>query len=71
MNPRQQQTKERMMKRTDLLSGIKVMAKGTIPIVILLLGILLSLGYEAMAAPVTLTIVHTSSVNGYLFACPS
>jgi fumarate reductase subunit D len=59
------------MKRTDLLSGIKIMAKGTIPIVILLLGILFPLGYQGMAAPVTLTIVHTSSVNGHLFACPS
>ena len=71
MNPTQQQTKERMMKRADLLSGIKVMAKGTIPIVILLLGILFPLGYEGMAAPVTLTIVHTNNVNGHLFACPS
>jgi len=59
------------MKRADLLSGIKIMAKGTIPIVILLLGILFPLGYQGMAASVTLTIVHTSSVNGYLFACPS
>ena len=67
MNPREQQTKERMMKRVDLLSGIR----GMIPIVILLLGILFPLGYEGTAAPVTLTIVHTSSVNGHLFACPS
>ncbi len=59
------------MKRTDLLSGIKIMAKGIIPLVILLLGILLPLGYQGMAAPVTLTIVHASSVNGRLFACPS
>ena len=71
MNPRKQQTKERLMKRTDLLSGIKIMTKGIIPIVILLLGIFLPLGYEGTAAPVTLTIVHTSSVNGHLFACPS
>jgi fumarate reductase subunit D len=60
-----------MMKRADLLAGIKIMAKGIIPISILLLGILFPLGYQGMAAPVTLTIVHTSSVNGYLFACPS
>ena len=59
------------MKRADLLSGIKNMAKGIIPLFILLLGILLPLGYEGTAAPVTLTIVHTSSVNGHLFACPS
>ncbi len=59
------------MKRADLLAGIKIMAKGIIPISILLLGILFPLGYQGMAAPVTLTIVHTSSVNGYLFACPS
>jgi fumarate reductase subunit D len=71
MNPRQQQTKERLMKRADLLSGIKNMAKGIIPLFILLLGILLPLGYEGMAAPVTLTIVHTNNVNGHLFACPS
>jgi hypothetical protein len=71
MNPRQQQTKERMMKRADLLSGIKIMAKGIIPLFVLLLGIFFPSGYEGMAAPVTLTIVHTSSVNGHLFACPS
>jgi fumarate reductase subunit D len=71
MKQRQQQTKERMMKRADLLSGIKIMAKGIIPLVILLLGILFPLGYEGMAAPVTLTIIHTSNVNGHLFACPS
>jgi fumarate reductase subunit D len=71
MNPRQQQTKERMMKRADLLSGIKIVAKGIIPLCILLLGVLFPLGYEGMAAPVTVTIVHTSSVNGHLFACPS
>jgi fumarate reductase subunit D len=71
MNPTQQQTKERMMKRADLLSGIKIMAKGMIAICILLVGILFPLGYEGAAAPVTLTIVHTSSVNGHLFACPS
>jgi fumarate reductase subunit D len=71
MNPREQQTKERMMKQTELLSGIKIMAKGIIPIVILLLGILFPLGYTGMAAPVTLTIVHTNNVNGHLFACPS
>ena len=59
------------MKRADLLSGIKIMAKGMILIVILLLGILFPLGYQGTAAPVTLTIVHTSSVNGRLFACPS
>ncbi len=59
------------MKRTDLLAGTKIMAKGMILIVILLLGILSPLGYEGMAAPITLTIVHTSSVNGRLFACPS
>jgi len=59
------------MKRADLLSGIKMIAKGTIPIVILLLGILFPSGYEGMAAPVTLTIVHTNNVNGHLFACPS
>jgi fumarate reductase subunit D len=59
------------MKRADLLSGIKNIAKGTIPLFILLLGILLPLGYEGMAAPVTLTIVHTNNVNGHLFACPS
>ena len=59
------------MKRADLLSGSKVMAKGMILIVILLLGILSPLGDQGMAAPVTLTIVHTSSVNGHLFACPS
>jgi len=71
MNPREQQTKERMMKRAPLVPSIKIMAKGMIPIVILLSGILSPLGYEGVAAPVTLTIVHTSSVNGYLFACPS
>jgi fumarate reductase subunit D len=71
MNPTQQQTKERMMKRADLLSGIKIMAKGIIAIFILLVGILFPLGYEGMAAPVTLTIVHTNNVNGHLFACPS
>ncbi len=59
------------MKRTDLLAGIKIMAKGMILIVILLMGIFSPLGYEGTAAPVTLTIVHTSSVNGRLFACPS
>jgi fumarate reductase subunit D len=71
MKPRQQQTKERMMKRARLLSGIKIIAKGIIPIAILLLGILFPLGYEGMAAPITLTIVHTSSVNGHLFPCPT
>jgi fumarate reductase subunit D len=71
MNPGKQQTKERAMKRADLLSGIKVMTKGIIPLFILLLGILFPLGYEGTAAPVTLTIVHTSSVNGHLFACPT
>ncbi len=59
------------MKRKLLLSGITIKAKGIIPMVILLLAILFSLGYEGMAAPVTLTIVHTSSVNGHLFACPT
>jgi len=59
------------MKRADLLSGIKIMAKGMILIVILLLGIFSPLGDQGMAAPATLTIVHTSSVNGRLFACPS
>jgi len=71
MNPREQQTKERMMNRAGPLSGIKIMAKGMIPLFILLLGILFPLGYEGMAAPVTLTIVHTNNVNGHLFACPS
>ena len=71
MKQRQQQTKERMMKRAPLVPSIKIVAKGMIPIVILLLGILFPLGYEGMAAPVTLTIVHTNNVNGHLFACPS
>ena len=59
------------MKRINLLSGIKTMAKRTIPIVIFVLGMLFPLWYQGMAAPVTLTIVHTSSVNGHLFACPT
>ncbi len=59
------------MKRTGLLAGIEIMARGMILIVILLLGILSPLGDEGMAAPITLTIAHTSSVNGHLFACPS
>ncbi len=59
------------MKRTDLLAGIKIMAKGMILIIILLLGILFPLGYQGMAASVTLTIVHTNNMNGRLFACPS
>jgi fumarate reductase subunit D len=71
MKPREQQTKERMMKRAPLLSGIKTIAKGIIPIFILLLDILFPLGYKGMAAPITLTIVHTNNVNGHLFACPS
>ncbi len=71
MNSREQQTKERRMKRAPLVSSIKIMAKGMILIVILLLGVLSPLGYEGTAAPVTLTIVHTSSVNSHLFACPS
>jgi hypothetical protein len=71
MNPIQQQTKERMMKRADLLSGIKIMAKGIIPLFVLLLGIFFPLGDQGMAAPVTLTIVHTNNVHGHLFACPS
>jgi hypothetical protein len=71
MKPRLQQRKERMMKRAPLLCGIKIIAKGIIPIFILLLGILFPLGHEGIAKPGTLTIVHTSSVNGHLFACPS
>jgi fumarate reductase subunit D len=71
MKPRQQQTKEHTMKRKPLLSGIKAMTKGIIPLFVLFLGILFPLGYEGIAAPVTLTIVHTSSVNGHLFACPT
>ncbi len=59
------------MKRELLLSGIKGMAKGMIVIVILLSGILSPLGDQGMAAPVTLTIAHTSSVNGHLFLCPT
>jgi hypothetical protein len=59
------------MKRADLLSGVKTMAKGVIPIVILVVSIFFPSGYAATAAPVTVTIVHTSSVNGHLFACPS
>lgn len=59
------------MKRADLLSGIKIMTKGIIPLFVLLLGIFFPSGYEGMAAPVTLTIVHTNNVNGHLFACPS
>ena len=59
------------MKQKLLLYGSKIMAKGIIPIVFLLLGILSPLGYDVTAAPATLTIVHTSSVNGHLFACPS
>ncbi len=59
------------MKRRLLLSGIKTMAKGMILLVILLSGILSPLGDQGMAAPVTLTIAHTSSVNGHLFACPT
>ncbi len=59
------------MKRADPLSRIKMMAKGIIPISILLLGILFPLGYQGTAASVTLTIVHTNNMNGRLFACPS
>jgi fumarate reductase subunit D len=71
MKPSKQQTKERTMRRAGLLSGIKITAKRLIPMIIFLMGILFPLGYEGMAAPVTLTIVHTSSVNGHLFGCPS
>jgi fumarate reductase subunit D len=59
------------MKHADLLSGIKMMVQRVIPMVILLSGILLPLGSEGMAAPATLIIVHTGSVNGHLFACPT
>ena len=59
------------MKRKARLSGSKIVAQGIIPIVILLFGALFPLGYQGMAAPVTLTIVHTSSMNGHLFACPT
>ena len=59
------------MKQAYLLPGIKMMVKRIIPMVILLSGILLPLGSAGMAAPATLTIVHTGSVNGHLFACPT
>ena len=59
------------MKQAYLLSGIRMMARRIIPIAVLFLGILFPLGSEGMAAPVTLTIVHTGSVNGHLFACPT
>jgi hypothetical protein len=59
------------MKQADFLSGVRTMAKGIIPIVILVVSVLFPSGYAATAVPVTVTIVHTSSVNGHLFACPS
>ena len=50
---------------------LKMVSKGMILVVILLLVVLYPLARGGIAQDLTITVIHANNVNGHLFACPT